>query len=642
MSIDSLGINQFVNPQDTDRRNGCLQLDLTFSGLCASSGDTKSSVSRAESGFRRPSLTISDTRSLDSSTFESSPGCLTPCTPVSAASTSSSRRQSMVMPAHQQYYLSPGSPSPLSRSPRSKRIANADHYSLQQPFTPEAPINMTAFMMNGGPSYCLEEQIPMMSDEYANNAPHELSCHQANDDFMSKYEQVMHTDSTASLSADMARNFSFAVGGPVKDYAHPYGDGSQTQMFGAGVPSFEVELPHMVIDPMDAVRNLDAPFEYNKDEAETGFVEEDTLSSPAMASGSSDRKTSTRTRKKRSYTRMSDTSEQSSSFSEISCKRSTKTRRSGDTKKPKRSGWSTRLVVGSSDKKHPCMECNAQGLNVRFVRPEHLVRHKKSHHEGDGTIYHACKVPDCIDPKDNNKHKRIKARGDNLAPHYNNTHFSWGNSTTSGKNRRISLKESLEIGLDNEDNRWPRFLEGGINIDSTPKGEWKMLGYSIRETRDIKVRDVLAKSRTLSQHWESLCQTQTNQNQQQHSSRSPLPFPINPTLPPLDTSTTLPTSETTLQHLDFRWKMLLEGSMTFEHAMADGHKMKELERKDKGLLGVTMFESEEMGLKDFDPRWVKLMRGEMSEKESEELGVRHLLLNLGVGVGVGGVGKRGR
>ena len=576
MSVDSLGMNQFVNPQDTDRRYGC-PFDLTFSGHRASSGDTKSSVSRAESGFRRPSLTISDTRSLDSSTFESSPGCLTPCTPISATSTSSSRRQSMVMPAHQRYYLSLGSPSPLSRSPRSKRIASADHYSLQQAFTPEAPINMTAFMINGGPSYCLEDQFPMMTNEYTTNASNGLPCHQANDDFISTCEQVIHTDSTASLSADMARNFSFAMGGPVKDYAHPYVDGSQTQMFGTEVPSFEVELPHMAIDPMDAVRNLDAPFEYSKDEIEAQSVDEDTLSSPAMASGSGGRKTSTRTRKKRSYTQMSETSAQSSSFSEMSYKKSTKSRR-GDNKKPKRSGWSTRLVVGSSDKKHPCTECNEQGLNVRFVRPEHLVRHKKSHHEGDNTIWHACRVHDCVDKT--GKHKEIKARHDNLAPHYNNTHFSWGNSATSGKNRRISLKESHEIGLIDLDSRWVRFLEGNIKWDGNPKGEWKMLGYSILETQSIRVKDIVST-------WEG-------------------------------------PEATTLKEFDFRWKMLLEGTMDFDTAMADGHKMKELERRDRGLLGVSMKESEEMGLKNVDPRWIKLRSGEMTVKESEVLGVNHL------------------
>lgn len=596
MAVDSIGMNQFVNPQDTDKRYGGPQLDLTFSGLRASSGDIKPSVSRAESGFRRPSLTISDTRSSDSSTFESSPGCLTPCTPVSATSTSSSRRQSMIIPAHQQYYLSPGSPSPLSRSPRSKRIANTDHYSLQQPFTPEAPINMTTFMINGEPSYCLEEHFPMMMNEYTTNAPNGLPCHQANDDFMSKCEQVIHTDSAASLSANMARNFSFSMGSPVKDFAHPYVDGSSTQMFGAGVPSFEVELPHMAIDPMDAVRSLDAPFEYDKDQSETQFVDEDILSNTAMANCSGGRKTSTRSRKKRSYTRTSETSEHSSSFSEMSsCKRSTKSRRS-DNKKPKRSGWSTRLVVGSSDKKHPCTECNEQGLNVRFVRPEHLVRHKKSHHEGENTTFYACKVDGCIDPK-TGKQKEIKARGDNLAPHYNNTHFSWGNSDQSGKNRRISLKESHELDLINQDSRWVRFLEGGISMDGNQKGEWKMLGYSILETQNIKVKDIISKSRTLSQQWEE---------QQRGGGAGG------------------PDDDTTLKELDFRWKMLMDGTMDFDTAMTVGHKMKEHERRDRGLLGVSMLESEEMGLKNADPRWQRLLSGKMTIDESEILGVKHL------------------
>lgn len=64
--------------------------------------------------------------------------------------------------------------------------------------------------------------------------------------------------------------------------------------------------------------------------------------------------------------------------------------------------------------------------------------------------------------------------------------------------------------------------------------------------------------------------------------------------------------------------------MDFDTAMADGHKMKELERRDRGLLGVTMKESEEMGLKSVDPRWIKLRSGEMTVKESEVLGVNHL------------------
>ena len=151
-------------------------------------------------------------------------------------------------------------------------------------------------------------------------------------------------------------------------------------------------------------------------------------------------------------------------------------------------------------------------------------------------------------------------------------------------------------------------------MDGNPKGEWKMLGYSIRETRDIKVKDVIAKSPTLLQQWNTQIQTQ-NQNQ----------------------NNLLLDDSTTLKELDFRWKMLLEGTMDFETCMAEGHKMKEFERKDRGLLGVSMLESEEMGLKDWDPSWAWLMSGEITVKEREILGVKNL--NTGWGVGQG---KRGR
>lgn len=81
----------------------------------------------------------------------------------------------------------------------------------------------------------------------------------------------------------------------------------------------------------------------------------------------------------------------------------------------------------------------------------------------------------------------------------------------------------------------------------------------------------------------------------------------------------------------------MEGSMDFDTAMADGHKMKELERKDRGLLGVSMLESEEMGLRDVDPRWLRLLSGEMMEEESKILGVNHLNPAWSAGQG-----KRGR
>lgn len=169
----------------------------------------------------------------------------------------------------------------------------------------------------------------------------------------------------------------------------------------------------------------------------------------------------------------------------------------------------------------------------------------------------------------------------------------------------------MEIGLVDCDARWVRFLEGGITYDGNLKGEWKMLGYSILETSQIKVKDIIATSgsHTLSQLWDAQTQDQNNTFH----------------------------SETTLKDLDFRWKMLMDGTMDYDTAMAEGYRMKEYERKDRRLLGVSMFESEEMGLRDLDPRWAMLMSGKMSADDAEQLGVKHL--NTGWGVGQG---KRGR
>ena len=155
-------------------------------------------------------------------------------------------------------------------------------------------------------------------------------------------------------------------------------------------------------------------------------------------------------------------------------------------------------------------------------------------------------------------------------------------------------------------------------MDGNPKGEWKMLGYSIRETRDILVKDAVAECPTLLQQWNTQLQAQSqSQNQNQNN--------------------LLRDDTTTLKDLDFRWKMLIEGTMDYETCMAEGNRMKEFERKDRRLLGVSMLESEEMGLRDLDPRWIKLRSGEMKEDDRESLGVKHL--NMGWGIGQV---KRGR
>ncbi len=138
------------------------------------------------------------------------------------------------------------------------------------------------------------------------------------------------------------------------------------------------------------------------------------------------------------------------------------------------------------------------------------------------------------------------------------------------------MKDSMEMRLKSEDSRWTLLLEGGIEFGDTKTGYWKMLGYSIKETEDIKVRDLVPE-------WEG-------------------------------------PSEATLKDFDPRWKKLLDGDMTFEQAMERGRWMPEEEKE--GLLGVDMLTSKAMGLENVDPRWTKLLEGSMSIEVSERLGVK--------------------
>ena len=586
MLVDDVDVTQFVNPQDTDKRYSRPQLDCSHSILRAPNGYVTPGVLKVGSDDRRASLTISETRSSESS-FDSSSGCMTPRTPVSAASASSSRSQSMKAPGNQQSYLSPCSPCPVPRSPRLKQVAYHDHYSLHQPFAPEAPVDCThvaLFMTECGAPYGLDDQLSMNMSNYANNAQAGWQSHQASNDFMSLCEQAMNVNTSASLSMDLAQNFTYAMTARPSGYSQQYIHGSQTQLFSNLVPTTEIGLCPAAVNSAPGNPTLEPPFEFvggvygpNKD-----FSDDDNIPDVPLIDESVSKK---RLVKKRNnpYIRTNSANELLEAPDYVPdsiCQRPAgqKTKKSRKTvKKTGRleiGGWS--LVetppISSENKKHPCPHCP-----YKFVRPEHLARHKKSRHEAN-TKYYACRVHDCKDR--DGKHKMIKARGDNLAPHYTNTHFTFGNSDRSGKNRRISLKESLEIGLYSWDPRWPLFLNGQISLDSESKGAWKMLGYSIRETRDTRIKTII-------QDWEG-------------------------------------SDDATLELVDYRWHMLKDGSMDFETAMAGGHKMVESERRDKGLLGVTMMESEEMGLKQCEPRWLRLLSGKMTIDESEVLGVKHL------------------
>ncbi len=211
-------------------------------------------------------------------------------------------------------------------------------------------------------------------------------------------------------------------------------------------------------------------------------------------------------------------------------------------------------------------------------RPEHLRRHLQSIHMADQTEMHPCAFDGCIDRK-KGQPREIIARLDNLKAHYTKTHFKYGSSEKGGKNDRKSMKAAHEMGLSIYDARWTLLLEGKMNINQEIKDYlhvWKMLGYSILETRDTKVKDVAP-------DWDC------------------------------------PKDER-LQKYDPRWKALWDGTLTLDKAMDKGKNMKESEAQ--GLLGVTMLQTEAMGIRDLDPRWKALLDSRMTVEQSEKLGVK--------------------
>ena len=218
-----------------------------------------------------------------------------------------------------------------------------------------------------------------------------------------------------------------------------------------------------------------------------------------------------------------------------------------------------------SNKMHKCDHCED-----RFKRPEHLKRHEKKHIPEEEAVMLACCFPECT--------RKIKDRSDNMRAHLQVTHFKYGKSERGGKNSRFSMKKSMDMNLRSEDVRWTLLLDGDIVFGDTETKYYKMLGYSIKETQDIKVKELIPE-------WEG-------------------------------------PDETTFKKFDPRWNKLLEGTMTFEQAMETGRGMPETEKE--GILGVDMLTSKEMGLQELDPRWKKLLDGSMSVEISEKLGVKHL------------------
>lgn len=529
---------------------------------------------RSSSSIRPPSLVIGGAQDSytagpsSASSFDSSPGYLTPSS--SASSALSSRRRSSYFAETQRYHTSAGSPSPMLRSRRPNAFRMFDQYQPQEAAivnVSECFSNETSFVgaadlvgCNSSGSFLAVNECPPIDQveicqpvAYYGNLP--------------ENHQFDHMPFSTTFTPDLVSNFRGFVDARQTNAFQTSLDSQQPIMF-KEEPQQSDEMTSQ-ITMSSIVPSLQPPFDesmYEQNNNDTSSSEDDKFAAPT-SSGSRRFKSSTkkekRTRRSRPVSQFHGKSHPSYPLS--------------------------KEEVEKAKAHHQAMlkRCQAEGCNYACPRREHLNRHFNSHHNPDRTEF-TCEFPDCIDKK-TGKHRIIVSRNDNYKAHYQNTHFSYGASEKGGKNRRKSMKESLTKGTRDVDYRWDLMLEGNLDMVSrpkVPKGVWKMIGYSIRETREIKVKD------------------------------------IKPDFPGPD--------DTRLEKLDFRWKAIKDGTLTYEQAMSIGVDMPETTKQ--GLLGIDMLESEAMGLRPpgdarssgpGDPRWKLLDSGGMSIEESEKLGVKH-------------------
>ena len=576
MSGNGANVAEFVNPQCTDKRYCTMELDF----MTPETSPTDATPRRGS--FLSENMSTFLSGSSGASSLISHSGCGTPSSSTPGSSASNSRRQSILLP-ESRCYLSGVHSSPSNRPRMPNRVAAIDQYSLQasppgsyMASTDNASLEFGT-PVGGELNIAVDdytEQVPRQWPSYGPQTDNSLLC----GDLVAEF--------TNTITARISHNF---------EPSQSLFDHIQPSLLDSAAPQPETEGYGMVGDPSSHTPSLGPPFELcaEKYENDVAIVDDDILSNAATAGHSylgdvlmkqplND--SSHHPRRSRS-TVLRNYNLSSPSDDDLECDHAASPRaRKGNRKQ--RQSQRPDLEVYSSFKSHRCKYCD-HACN----RQEHLKRHEKSKHweekTGEETEWHPCAFDDCVDRRTGMR-RTIKARADNLKAHYDKTHFKYGNSEKGGKNSRKSMKEAHQMGLRDFDYRWTLLLGEKMDVNhETDKflHVWKMLGYSIIETRDIRVKDVVP-------DWQG---------------------PHDQTLPKFDLNQTL-------QNFDPRWKAMWDRTLTFDKAMSRGLDMKESEAQ--GLLGVTMMETEAMGIKHLDPRWAEMLSGRMSVEQSEKLGVK--------------------
>lgn len=540
-----LDIFQYVNPQDTNnqyRRPQDDQLSTVSKRLI------RTPQTMIDTSSRRPSLMSPNTAASynadpgsasSASSFDSSPGFPSSC-PSSASTAPSSRRQSAICPEHhQQYYLPVTSTSPLFRSEIPKENWSLNQRMLQTPFSTDDQdirTDVTTFTFAGD---AITSDLD--DDPLAANDPR-MAWQERN---TGTYSMPAYDVENRTLTMDLFSNANGSMAPRSIEYPRAAFESPQPSIFPDAISE-------SLVPSQTSTSVLGPSWEHQPGGHDDNMSYSDDESPPDIQTKAS------------------------RSFRETSITRGN--------------------PVTTDGHKQICKYCPLLVPPKKYVcnRQEHMKRHCAAKHpmeSGTPQDVYTCEFADCIDKK-TGKRKIIVARGDNFKAHYAKTHFSYGNTEKSGKNVRKSMKMSIEKGLRGYDARWTLMLAGKMKVgenlksvgDDKPQQSflsvWKMIGYSIKETREMKVKDIAP-------DWQG---------------------PDN----------------TTLEKFDCRWKALKDGRMDYEQAMSVGTNM--LETPKQGLLGVDMMQSKEMGLMGIDPRWIELRSGRMSIEDSEKLGVKQLAL----------------